>query len=327
MNNQAIDRQQLPAIMQPDLAPKRRRFSPGKAPVVPPGSVTGRSLVWVIAIMGFLSCLTAGAVYMINDSASAWLRNVASEVTVQVNPEGSADAVEKRSEEIVAFLTGQIGVRNAQLLTVSQTAELIEPWLGQASAIKDLPFPRLIAVEIDRDNPPDIKTLRGALTTKFPSAMLDDHRAWQQQIRRVTGSLALGGFAVIVLMAAATIGIIVSAARSAIASNRDIVEVLNFVGAEERFIARQFELHFLKLGIKAGVVGAAAAATVFLLLPILTEFLSGAATHAEIRRLIGTGRLDVFGYASLVLVVVAIATICSITSRIGVRRILNAQNQ
>ena len=326
MNNQAPDRRRLPAVMQPEKP--KRRFAPGKAPIVPPGSVTGRSLVWVVAIMAFLSCLTAGAVYMINDSAASWLRDVASEVTVQVPPgEGGAEAADKRADEIVKFLTGQNGVRDVQLLTTQQSSELIEPWLGQVAGISDLPFPRLISVEIDKNDPPDTTTLRGALTKKFPDAVLDDHRAWQQQIRRVTGSLALGGIFVIVLMAAATVGIIVSAARSAIASNRDIVEVLNFVGAEERFIARQFELHFFKLGIKAGIVGALAAATVFLTLPVVTEYLSGAATHAEIRRLIGTGRLDVLGYASLVVVVAVIAFICLITCRIGVRRILNAQNQ
>ncbi len=324
MNNQALDRR-LPAIMQPE--PPKRRFSPGKAPIVPPGSVTGRSLVLVIAIMGFLACLTAGAVYMINQSAADWLRDVSSEITVQVKPEGDQDEVEKRSQEIVKFLTGQIGVSNVTLLSLDESAELVEPWLGQVSAVKELPLPRLIAVRIDRDNAPDLPTLKAALTSKFPLATLDDHRGWQQQIRRVTGSLALGGIAVIVLMAAATIAIIVSAARSAIASNREIVEVLNFVGAEEKFIARQFELHFLMLGIRAGIVGAVAAAIVFLSLPVVSEFLSGAATNADIRRLVGTGRLDMLGYASLLIVVVAIAMICLLTSRFGVRRILNAQNQ
>jgi cell division transport system permease protein len=324
MNNQALDRR-LPAVMQPQQP--KRRFAPGKAPIVPPGSVTGRSLTVVIAIMGFLASLTAGAVYMINQSASEWLRDVGSEVTVQIKPDGSVDEVEKRAQDVVKFLTGQIGVREVQLLTLDQSAELVEPWLGQITAVKELPIPRLIAVQIDRDNPPDLATLRTVLASKYPSATLDDHRAWRQQIRRVTGSLALGGIAVIVLMAAATIAVVVSAARSAMASNREIIEVLNFVGAEERFIARQFELHFLMLGIRAGIGGALAAAAVFFALPIITEYLSGAATHAEIRRLVGTGRLDILGYASLLIIVVAIAAICQMTSRFGVRRILNAQNQ
>ncbi len=323
--NTPVHDSRLPAIKQPE--PAKRRFPSGKAPIVPPGSVTGRALIWVIAIMGFLSSLTAGAVYMIDDSRRAWLSDVASEVTVEVKPEGAAEEVDARARDVTAFLNGQNGVTNVTLLTLEESADLVEPWLGQVSAVQDLPFPRLIAVRLDVNDPPDITALRGALQTRFPDAVLDDHRAWQQQIRRVTGSLALGGLAVMALMAAATIGIIVSAARSAIASNKDIVEVLNFVGADERFIARQFELHFLKVGIKAGVVGAVGAALVFLSLPVLTDFLSGAATDIELRRLIGTGRLDPLGYASIALVVVIIAAICSLTSRIGVRRILNAQNQ
>jgi cell division transport system permease protein len=323
MNNQA-PQARLPTVIQPAAKVRRPRGNP---PIVPAGSVTGRSLGIVIGIMVFLACLTAGTVYIINQSASAWLRDVASEVTVQVKPEGEPDKIERTANDVVTFLTGQNGVRNASLLTLDQSAELVEPWLGQVSAIKDLPLPRLVAVQIDRDNPPDTASLRAALAKKYPSAMLDDHRAWQSQIRRVTGSLAMVGLVIIALVATATVAIVVSAARSAIASNRDIVEVLNFVGAEERFIARQFELHFLKLGIKAGIIGATAAGLVFFLMPVIGEFMSGGATQAEFRRLVGTGRLDFMGYAALAAVVVLIAAICQLTSRYGVRRILDAQNQ
>ena len=310
--------------MQPQA--KQQRRPRNKAPIVPPASVTGRSLGIVIGIMVFLACLTAGAVYIVNQSAAAWLRDVASEVTVQVKPEGTAEDVEKTANAIAGFLSNQIGVQRANLLSMDQSAELVEPWLGQVDAIRELPLPRLVAVQVDRDNPPDITTLRTVLTSRFPTATLDDHRAWQTQIRRVTGSLAAAGFAIIALVAMATVAIVVSAARSAIASNRDIVEVLNFVGAEERFIARQFELHFLKLGIKAGIVGAAAAGLVFFMMPVLADYMSGAA-NAEFRRLVGTGRLDMMGYLSLLIVVVIIAAICQLTSRYGVRRILDAQNQ
>ena len=41
------------------------------SPIVPAGTVTGTSLTLVVTIMCFLACLTAGAVYMINQSASA----------------------------------------------------------------------------------------------------------------------------------------------------------------------------------------------------------------------------------------------------------------
>ena len=138
-----------------------------------------------------------------------------------------------------------------------------------------LPVPRLIAIEIDRNAPPNIEALRAELTKQFPSASLDDHRRWQQQIRTVTRSFALGGLAILLLVGAATTAIIVSATRSALASNREIVEVLHFVGATDRYIAREFERHFLRLGIRAGLVGAVCAMVVFLGMPTVMQMLGG----------------------------------------------------
>jgi cell division transport system permease protein len=293
--------------------------------IVPAGSVTGRSLTLVIAIMCFLACLTAGAVYMITNSADAWLRDMASEVTVQVEPQGATD-IEKVIKETVALLTKTPGVTSVKALTIDDSAALLEPWLGQADVLKSLPVPRLIALEIDRNSPPDLDALRQKLTTGFNGVTLDDHRHWQQQIRTVTRSFALGGFMILLLVAAATIAIIVSATRSSMASNRDIVEVLHFVGATDRFIAREFERHFLKLGVRAGLVGALAAGLVFFVAPTLVELIGGQTiSAAELHRLVGSGALEVWGYAWMVLVVLVISGLCMLTSRLGVFRILNSR--
>jgi cell division transport system permease protein len=47
---------------------------------------------------------------------------------------------------------------------------------------------------------------------------------------------------------------------------------------------------------------------------------------AEIRRLIGISTLDAPGYFLLGIVVLVIASLCMLTSRIGVYRILNSQH-
>ena len=296
------------------------------APIVPAGSVTGRSLTLVITIMCFLACLTAGGVYMINQSAAAWLRNIASEVTVQVEAAEDAQATDAIVNRVADYLGRQAGVRAARPLSAEESNALLEPWLGQTDVLSSLPVPRLIAINLDLSQPPDIEALRGVLAKDFPTAQLDDHRHWQAQIRAVTRSLALGGLAILVLVGAATTAIIISATRSAMASNREIVEVLNFVGANDRFISREFEKHFLALGIRAGVVGAASAMLVFLVLPTLVPLLGGGAvTTAELRNFAGGGVLDLAGYLLLGIVVVVIAALCMLTSRYGVFRILHAR--
>ena len=305
-----------------------KTVEPGRshAPIVPAGSVTGRSLTLVVSIMCFLACLTAGAVYLINQSASAWLRDIASEVTVQIEPRDKVDT-EKTVSEVALLLAAEPGIAKVKPMTIADSSALLEPWLGQSEALKSLPVPRLIAIELDRSAPPDLAALRKQLADRFPAVTIDDHRQWQRQIQTVTRSFALGGLAILVLVAAATTAIIVSATRSAMASNREIVEVLHFVGATDGFIAREFEKHFLRLGIRAGLVGAVSAMLVFTAMPHVMELLGGGTiTMAELHRLIGSGTLDAAGYVLLGIVVVVIAALCMLTSRVGVFRILNSQH-
>ena len=307
---------------------RSRRTDPGQtiAPIVPAGSVTGRSLTLVITIMCFLACLTAGAVYMMNQSASAWLHDIASEVTVQVEARERTD-VDKLVADVTKHLSQQPGIAAVRALSIADAAQLLEPWLGQIDALKALPVPRLIAVELDRDTPPDLEAVRASLGKQFKGVTLDDHRRWQQQIRTITRSFALGGLAILLLVGAATTAIIVSATKSAMAANREIVEVLHFVGATDRFIAREFERHFLRLGVRAGIVGAVWAMFVFVAMPTVMKLLGGGSvTTDEIRRLVGIATLDAMGYVLLGIVVLVIASLCMLTSRLGVYRILNSQH-
>ncbi|MBX9924825.1 MAG: ABC transporter permease [Hyphomicrobiaceae bacterium] len=307
-------------------AEARRGRKVSGAAIVPPGSVTGRSLGVVIAIMCFLACLTAGTVYMINRSADVWLKDMAAEVTLQVEPREGVDT-ERTLTDITAQLVRTPGVLNVRALSIQESAGLLEPWLGQAGVLKELPVPRLVAIELDPGSPPDLEALKQRLSAGYKGVTLDDHRHWQAQIRTVTRSLALGGFLILGLVGLATIAIIVSATRSAMASNSDIVEVLHFVGATDRFIAREFDKHFLKLGIKAGLAGASAAAVVFLCAPLVVTIVGGgeSVTAAEIQRLVGTGSLDLAGYGLLGVVVVVVAVLCMVTSRLGVFNILNTR--
>jgi cell division transport system permease protein len=117
----------------------------------------------------------------------------------------------------------------------------------------------------------------------------------------------------------------VSATRSAMASNREIIEVLHFVGANESFISREFERHFVGLGVRAGLVGAVSAGLVFFLLPLVMHLIGGEpATATEMSRLVGSGELDFRGYLLCILVVFAIACLCLVTSRVGVIRVLKS---
>src|SRR5258708_39674047 len=55
-------------------------------PILPDDTVTGRSLLAVVAIMSFLAALTVGAVEIVHVAGQEWRTEVGREATIQVRP-------------------------------------------------------------------------------------------------------------------------------------------------------------------------------------------------------------------------------------------------
>src|SRR5580765_8644664 len=72
---------------RPQLPARARNLSP----IVPRASIAGRALVAVVAIMTFLASITTGTVLLVSASAAEWQSEVASEITIQVRPQGGRD--------------------------------------------------------------------------------------------------------------------------------------------------------------------------------------------------------------------------------------------
>ena len=98
----------------------------GKAPIVPAGSVTGRSLTLVISIMCFLACLTAGAVYMMNQSADRLAARHRQRSHRPDRAEGEYGH-EKLVADVTGFLTQQPGMPRVRALSVDDSARCWSP--------------------------------------------------------------------------------------------------------------------------------------------------------------------------------------------------------
>src|SRR5690606_16265752 len=125
------------------------------------------------------------------------------------------------------------------------TERLLSPWLGTGLDLDELPVPRLIIVTINEAYPPNFARLRESIRAEIPHASLDDHRTWVDRLVTMAETTVAIGIGALVLMLTATVLSVVFATRGAMAGNGHIIEVLHFVGAEARFIAREFRRHFL----------------------------------------------------------------------------------
>ncbi|MBZ0215760.1 MAG: hypothetical protein K8F25_04335, partial [Fimbriimonadaceae bacterium] len=256
------------------------RVTQKSTPIVPGSTVIGRALVLVTAIMAFLACLALGTAWAVHRAAINWTGDAAKEFTLQIKPVDGLD-IEDEVAKALRILGATPGILNATSLTGEESGKLLEPWLGPDLNLSDLPIPRLITLKIDRVSPPDLAALAAKLKAQIPGAVLDNHGIWREQVRAVAGWIQMASFLVLGLMLAATIAIIIFATRGAMSGNRDVVEVLHLVGARERFIAREFEYHFLLLGLKGGVIGGVAAAIAFIVARLAFERIAPQATGNE----------------------------------------------
>lgn len=291
--------------------------------LVPRNSISGRALVAVVAIMTFLASLTTGAVMLVNQAATEWQSDVSREITIQLIPASGRDveaAVQKAASVTRAFP----GIADVRAYSKDESAKLLEPWLGAGLKLEELPVPRLIVVKIAPGATPDIPQLRTMLAGQVPGAILDDHRGWIDRMRAMAGTAVAVGVGILLLMIAATILSVTFATKGAMVSNKTVIEVLHFVGAQNNFIANNFQRHFLILGLQGGAIGGGAAILLFAIAAILSRWFAGTAGGVQTQALFGTFSIGWGGYFVVLLQIVLIAGLTAYTSRVTVNRTLEA---
>lgn len=219
------------------------------------------SLLFVVAALSFLACLTALAVAASDRAARGWVGQLGGEATVIVRPRHgeTPDAAAARAAEALA---GVAGVTEARALEPAKAYDLIRPWLGDISDLEDLPVPRLVTVALDRKQPATAPKLAQALKAQDLDASVDDHSLWIKDIRR-SANLARGlGLGVFLLIAGAAAAVVAFATQAGLAARADVVEVLHLSGAEDSYIARLFQIRFARMALIGGVIGAGVAAAV-----------------------------------------------------------------
>src|SRR5579883_1992795 len=130
-----------------DAQPSRQRVPRLSSSIVPKGSIAGRSLIAVVAIMTFLAALTTVAAMLVVSTANDWQSHIGREVTTQVRPAAGHD-IESDVRRATELARGASGIAEVRAYTKEESQKLIEPWLGAGLRLDDLPIPRLVVVKL-----------------------------------------------------------------------------------------------------------------------------------------------------------------------------------
>ena len=290
------------------------------APVLPLSrDASSRFLPWLIAFMVWLATLALAAVMVLSAAGEQWRRGLTGSATVQIVPIGGVNSqtMQRHVKKALALLEASPQVMAAVAIPADKVAALLEPWIG-TSTLSDslkLPIPRLIDVTLApsiNGKAPDTISLGARLAAEIPGATFDDHGRWLDRLLSLARAIEIIAFAVVGLISLAAIATIVFATRTGLAIHHDVIELLHLMGAQDGYVARQFQFNALWLGLKGGTTGVVIAMATLLALGSFAGKIEAG--------LLPPISMAPAQWAALVSVGIATVVICLITARITVLR-------
>ena len=237
---------------------------------------SGRLLPAIIALMVFLATLALAGSLALNTAILRWTTGLSDSLTVQIaeplseQTQGGASTpgfeaarqrvrLDEAVQRTLAILRRTPGIATAEPIGDDQIATLLEPWLGRSVVGADLPMPRLIEVKVGDQSALDLDALRSSLSAEVPGAVIDDHSLWRQQLIDFARAVEGVSITIVLLIGGAASAVVVYATRSGLLVHRETIEVLHLIGAQDSYVAGQFQSRAVAIALKGGLIGLALA--------------------------------------------------------------------
>jgi cell division transport system permease protein len=218
---------------------------------------------WVLAILMFMTVLAAAAGLSTALAAYGLSKDVAQRMTVQI-VEANPDIRRAQTQVVAARLKGMDSVLSVDVVDDDRLGKLVEPWLGSDGAEAGLPYPSLIDIALRPGARLDMAAIGADLRARVPSVHVEPDSQWLRplvQLLALVGWLAL---AIVLLMMVAVSAAVILAARAALNTHRDTIDILHLMGSSDTQIARLFQRRIVIDALMSGVIGLVTAVLVLI---------------------------------------------------------------
>ncbi len=223
-----------------------------------------RFLPWLIGMMVALAALLLCFVVTINSWVIERHGDYASNITVNIPVlDGEHTPSDEAVGKIIDVLEKSAGVASVERVEPQKLQKMLVPWLGENMANAELPLPAVLDITLKKDTIVDVPKLQDALAQIAKGTEIDTHEAWVAAFISFSNAIRalITMFAVLIIVA---IGIMIAfTSRASLHLHSKAVHLLHSIGAEDRYIARQFQQEACFLTLRGAAAGCAISALGF----------------------------------------------------------------
>ena len=264
-----------------------RFWAPGPEARLMPVEKMHRPTVAVMAIMTFAMVVVAAAGLALSNAAGRIASGAENRFVILVPA-----AVAPQLETAISAARSVRGVRSVTAIPEPEMRRTLERWLGEAASSRDLPVPAIVTVELAPGA--DAEAVASAVRGSVPQATVSAESAELAPMLRSLRALQWVALSLVLLMGAATAAAIVLAARGALDTHRQTVDIMHGIGATDAQLIRLFQRKIAGDAVAGALAGAVAAA--------LLLFILGRAIAAAMGEFGGTAPLGLSDFLLLGLV-------------------------
>jgi cell division transport system permease protein len=211
-------------------------------------------LPWVMAIMVYLSALSAAGSLLLHSGFDDWASSLQGKVTVQITGEDAA-VIKEQAVEIQQLLRRVPGILSVRIIPDNEIVALLEPWLGAGNITDDLPIPVMIDLETEPDVYINLDALEIKLKQITDTVYLDDHAQWLKHFYNLTYTVEYTALGILVMILMASICIVIFGTKSSMSEHKNTIEIMHLMGAQDQMIAGAYQRRFMNYGLKGGAYG------------------------------------------------------------------------
>lgn len=208
----------------------------------------------VISVLAFLSVLAFGIALAIGSGVTRWNNQWDKYATVQITNPDNAASVKK------IFDSNIDKIESVKEITKTEMEHIMQPWVSSGAKLNNY-LPQMFEIQVK--NTKDIESLKQQIAPK--AKFLTHASALKPSMSAGWKLVMITSFVLILILV--SIGVCISyISRNIAMLHKHELEILNQVGATDKFIARQMQIIVAKISTLACLIGFIVATPILMLI-------------------------------------------------------------